>query len=57
MEFAKELWVSLAKLDDLMRDLSLEYDTTPRDKRVQVVSEENQEAIKEYLDTGKVPKK
>lgn len=55
-DFARELKVSVPKLDDLMRDLDLEYETNVLDKRISVVSEEAQEVIKEYIKTWKKPK-
>lgn len=57
LEFAKELKISLPKLDEFMNTLDLEYETTVLDKRILIVSDEAQDAIKEYIKTGKVPKK
>lgn len=55
-DFAKELKISVPKLDELMKDLELDYETTVLDKRMLVVSEETQESIKEYIKTWKKPK-
>ena len=48
-EFAYEIWVSPKKLDSIMEDLKLEYESSPRDKKVRVVSDDAQNTIKDYL--------
>lgn len=48
-EFAKEIWVSTTKLDNLMEKFWFNYEDYPRDEKVRAVSEEAQKKIKEYL--------
>lgn len=48
-QFSYDVWVSPKKLDSIMEDLWLEYETSPRDKKVKVVWEDAQKAIKDYL--------
>lgn len=55
-EFAKELGVSPQKLDDLMNTCNLSYWESPRDRKLKIVSDEDQEIIKTYLETGIIPK-
>lgn len=55
--FAKELKISPVKLDSLMKELDLQYESTPRDKKMLVVSDDTQKSIKTYLDTGEKPEK
>lgn len=49
MEFAKDIWVSLQKLDDIMEDLWLKYQTSIKDKRMLLVSEDDQKIIKDAI--------
>lgn len=48
-DFVKEIKVSPNKLDSLMEELDLDYTSTPRDKKMKVVSPEAQKKVKDYL--------
>ncbi len=49
IDFATEIWIWSRKLDSLMEELWLEYESTPRNKKIKVVPEDAQKKIKEYL--------
>lgn len=49
IDFCREIWISSNKLDSVMEELGLTYDVYPRDKKVKVVNNEAQKAIKNYL--------